>query len=214
LTISQLRLDGGDAALDFANTLYGPGDGAPTLDVIPVYVDLLAWAVHAGLLDERAADRLAETAREDRAAAEEVQVRALVVRDGMAETFTALAAGVDPPPRALAAITRAHRDALAAGQFLPAGDGAYAWTWDDDEDLARPLWPVATAAIALLGDTGRLRRLKRCAQCRWLFVDASKNRSRRWCSMADCGSAVKKERYVAARRRRRRSAAEASDSTA
>ncbi|MCK4450409.1 MAG: CGNR zinc finger domain-containing protein, partial [Anaerolineae bacterium] len=31
--------------------------------------------------------------------------------------------------------------------------------------------------------------------CDWLFVDASKNHSRRWCSMNMCGSRVKARRY-------------------
>jgi predicted RNA-binding Zn ribbon-like protein len=64
---------------------------------------------------------------------------------------------------------------------------------------------VTHAAVELLAD-GRLERLKVCANCRWLFLDQSRNRSRRWCSMADCGTAVKMERFVERRRVRRESA--------
>ncbi|WP_372443637.1 CGNR zinc finger domain-containing protein [Nucisporomicrobium flavum] len=64
-----------------------------------------------------------------------------------------------------------------------------------------PLRPVVHAAVQLL-TTGALDRIKRCGGCRFLFSDESKNRSRRWCSMDDCGTAEKSRRYVAVRRAR------------
>ncbi|HWT23248.1 MAG TPA: CGNR zinc finger domain-containing protein, partial [Solirubrobacteraceae bacterium] len=69
-------------------------------------------------------------------------------------------------------------------------------------DLRSPLWPVAVAAVDLLRDPERLARLKQCGHCRWLFLDASRNRSRRWCSMEHCGTAAK----IDARRARGRAA--------
>jgi predicted RNA-binding Zn ribbon-like protein len=56
----------------------------------------------------------------------------------------------------------------------------------------RILGPLAWAAVDLLrGD--ELNRLKRCPQhdCHWLFIDRTKNRSRRWCEMATCGNRAK-----------------------
>jgi len=45
--------------------------------------------------------------------------------------------------------------------------------------------------------TGDLRRVKRCPShdCLWLFHDDSKNLSRRWCAMDDCGTLDKVRRY-------------------
>ncbi|SOE02266.1 CGNR zinc finger domain-containing protein [Blastococcus haudaquaticus] len=47
-------------------------------------------------------------------------------------------------------------------------------------------------------------RLKVCARdtCRWAFYDASRNQTRRWCSMAGCGNHVKMRRAYATRRDR------------
>ncbi|WP_122816710.1 CGNR zinc finger domain-containing protein [Nocardioides pantholopis] len=44
-------------------------------------------------------------------------------------------------------------------------------------------------------------RLKVCVRetCRWAFVDASRNKVRRWCSMAGCGNHVKMKRAYARR---------------
>jgi predicted RNA-binding Zn ribbon-like protein len=58
---------------------------------------------------------------------------------------------------------------------------------------------VAHAAVELLtGD--RLDRIKRCGGCPYLFFDESRNRSRRWCSMNDCGTDQKVRRFVVKRR--------------
>lgn len=45
-------------------------------------------------------------------------------------------------------------------------------------------------------------RLKICANCGWLFVDRSKNRSRTWCDMAVCGNRAKATRHYQRRKER------------
>jgi predicted RNA-binding Zn ribbon-like protein len=52
----------------------------------------------------------------------------------------------------------------------------------------------------------RLGRVKACGGCRYLFLDETKNGSRRWCSMAECGTRAKMRRFVV-RRSAARSAA-------
>jgi predicted RNA-binding Zn ribbon-like protein len=70
-------------------------------------------------------------------------------------------------------------------------------------NLDAVLWPVAYSAHGLLtGST--LGRVKRCAACPWLYVDQSKNASRRWCTMDDCGKNAKMRRYVERRAAKRR----------
>jgi predicted RNA-binding Zn ribbon-like protein len=115
--------------------------------------------------------------------------------------FRPLAGGSRPPDRFLLALREAEREALARAELRPAG-ASFLWSWPERDELEAPLWPLAPAAIELL-TTGALGRLTLCGQCRWFFLDASKNRSRRWCSMGDCGTAVKKRRYVERRRARR-----------
>ncbi len=58
-----------------------------------------------------------------------------------------------------------------------------------------PLWPIVAAAVELLTH-GTADPLKTCRACRFLYIDHSKNNSRRWCSMADCGKAAKIARYL------------------
>jgi predicted RNA-binding Zn ribbon-like protein len=53
---------------------------------------------------------------------------------------------------------------------------------------------IVEAAVALLVSDAMLR-VKSCPTCGWFFLDVSKNRSRRWCSMDTCGSVAKARRY-------------------
>lgn len=68
---------------------------------------------------------------------------------------------------------------------------------------------IAEAALELLQSTD-LTRVHRCpvpeGGCGWLFLDLSRNGSRRWCRMADCGNAVKSRRLTERRRAARSSA--------
>ena len=74
------------------------------------------------------------------------------------------------------------------------------WTWPPPRELADPLLPITHAAVELL-TSGPLDHLKVCGNCRWLFLDQSRNHSRRWCSMDECGTQMKQRRFVERRRR-------------
>jgi len=194
--LSTLELLGGDPALDFANTLEGPRGGRSLVDWLPDYDALVAWSQHAGLLDAHAAEELRALAARRGRAASAAHRDAVRLRAALAETFGAIAAGDRAPGARLDALLRAQRAATAHAALVPAA-GRYAVAWTSS-DLGRPWWPVAHAAIDLLR-SDRLARLKGCGRCSWLFLDQTKNRSRRWCSMADCGTAEKLRRRAAAR---------------
>jgi predicted RNA-binding Zn ribbon-like protein len=62
---------------------------------------------------------------------------------------------------------------------------------------------VAHAAVDLLCETD-LTHLAMCPAeeggCGWVFLDRSRNRSRRWCTMEACGSFAKARRLTERRR--------------
>ena len=88
------------------------------------------------------------------------------------------------------------------GRLVHVGEGRFEWSWDDAAGLDAPLWPLIHSALELV-TSGPLERVSQCGRCRWLFLDTTKNHSRRWCSMEGCGTDAKMERYVARRRERR-----------
>jgi len=203
IDVTRMRLVGGNLALDFVNTRSGPPDGPPDDDLLTSYAALLAWATHVGSLGDVEAAELRRLADRQPDGARTVLALALQTRDYLDEVFRSLARGATPSGTDLARLQGDEADAIGHAQFDP-GSG-FAWTWRDDRSLARPLRPVVHAAVEIL-TAGVLDRVKGCGGCRFLFYDESKNRSRRWCSMDDCGTEEKMRRYVAARRTRSHSA--------
>jgi predicted RNA-binding Zn ribbon-like protein len=194
--VAAQRIVGGSLALDLLNTQNGPAGGAPEDDALRDYRDVVAWAAYVGMLSPDEAEGLLRRSRRHPDAARAVHERVLATRGYLYEAFHAIATGRTPPPSAITRLRRDEADALAHAELVRVGD-AYEWRWSDD-DLARPLWPVVHDALRLLTD-GPLDRVKGCATCRFHFLDLSKNRSRRWCSMDDCGTADKMRKYVARR---------------
>ena len=198
--IERLRIVGGNLALDFVNTQ----DGDPPSECLRGYADLVAWGVVAGLLLAEEGERLLGEAGRRPEDAGAAYHDALTLRGALHEIFRAVAEGTDVPERGLESLRGYEREALSRGKLVRDDEG-FTWQWKDELDLAGMLWPVAHAATGLL-TSGELDRLKLCAGCYWVFLDASKNRSRRWCTMEVCGTDEKKRRYVAKRRRTREDA--------
>lgn len=191
--------------LDFANTVGGTREQPD--EHLHGYADLVAWSWSAGVIGAEAADGLLAAADRDPAGARAAFVRAVDLREALYRIFSAVAAGGAAPPADLATLNDELAPALARLQVAPVADG-FAWAWRDDGDdppLDRPLWPLARAAAHLLiGD--RRDRVRECASptCAWLFVDQSRNRSRRWCDMTDCGNRAKARRHYERQRAARR----------
>ena len=116
-------------------------------------------------------------------------------------TASATGAGASALSRHWAELRPFVTDAIDHAELSPDGP-SYTLGWSYTDRLHVPLWPVARAAFALL-TAAELRRVKRCAGCPWLYLDQSKNASRRWCSMSDCGTHAKIRRYVDRRAARR-----------
>jgi predicted RNA-binding Zn ribbon-like protein len=199
--IDKLRIVGGHVALDFVNTVEGEADGEPNIEHLRKYGDLVAWSVRIGLLSGEEGQRLVHEAERRPEEAEAVYLDALTLRDALYGVFRAVAESGDPPSGELEILQGYECEAISRGRLAPEDHG-FEWVWKDGGDLARMLWPVAHAATGLL-TSGSLDRLKRCAGCCWLFLDASRNHSRRWCTMEECGTHEKARRYVAKRAARR-----------
>ena len=147
-------------------------------------------------LDE--ADRFRREAREDPAAAEARFASAVEIREAVYSVCSALAAGRVPPRRDLAILDVALRDALPNLELGLRGDGC-CWRWGETPSVTdRILWPVVRSAADLV-TSDRACLIRECAgeSCSWLFLDASRNRSRKWCSMSSCGNRAKARRHYA-----------------
>jgi predicted RNA-binding Zn ribbon-like protein len=199
--VRDLELYGGRLCLDFANTVE-PRHGEGQREHLQDYSNLVRWAVHAGSLEESCAEGLLRVAGEHSAEAEAAFGRAVELREAIYRAFEALAHGEVPGSSDLEALSEAYAEAMSHSRIART-NGSFALTWAEEEyELDRPLWPVARSAVDLLVSADP-KRLKECPVeegCGWLFYDESKNNSRKWCSMAGCGSRANMRRLYARKR--------------
>lgn len=195
--VETMDLTGGDVSLDFVNTAGGRDSGAPR-DKLGDYADLVTWAERAGLIPEARARRLRATAERAPAEAGAVLDRARALREAMFRLF----ARRDGEAGDLDLLADEAGRAAAERRLIARPDG-YAYAWPESDRLDQLLWPVALSAAELLTSEGRLR-VKECASdtCEWLFVDMSRNQSRRWCDMKSCGNRAKARRFSARQKKR------------
>ncbi len=190
---------GGDPALDFVNTVGNRLSDAPD-EHVETYADLVLAAERIGVIGADEASRLRAAAERSPDAAEAVRERAVALREHLHAVLGPLAGGTEGEAGALARFNEALAPSLSHLRVVRAGDGGFVWAWEasDDVDLGRVLWPFARAGAEMLV-SDRLGRLRVCDDddCGWLFLDLSRNRSRRWCDMADCGNRAKARRFQA-----------------
>jgi predicted RNA-binding Zn ribbon-like protein len=197
----KFELDGGTVALDFVNTVSGLRVTAPR-EKLAEFADLIDWAEQSGLLDRRAAARLRDTPP---ASAPALLDQARALREALHQVIAASLAGRAPPAGALAAVNCWTSDALAARRLHPKPGGGFEVRFANDRAPLAFLRPVAIDAWDLLERELAGGRVRLCdeaeyGRCGWLFLDQTKNASRRFCSMTDCGNRAKQRRFQERRR--------------
>ncbi len=189
---------GGHPALDFVNSLDNRFGGKDRVEGLESYADVLRFARETGLLDSAQAVQVVQAVTPEAAARALRAGRAL--REALAEALYAVLDERAPPGAGLEILEHyfhiADRHRELRWQPL-VGRAALAWSWRLDERKAElPVWAIAHAArdLMLSPDMTRLRACE-VATCRWLFLDTSRNHTRRWCKMKVCGNRMKARRY-------------------
>ena len=210
----KLKLVGGRLCLDFVNTVYARtvggelpkrtrvGDYSPGDDKLTSYADLVAWSARTGVLPDREMRRLLRLADDQPREAEAVLKRAVKLREAIYHIFRAKLAVKRANEADLRTINDELRVAKDHEKLWPKADG-FALEWVDGDSLDRMLWPVARSAAEVLA-SDELDRVRQCGgeNCGWLFLDTSRNRSRQWCDMSDCGNLAKVRRFRQRRQER------------
>ncbi len=192
--IAEVRIVGGHPALDLVNTV-GFRRGKVGRDYLTSYEDLLVWATRQGLLDEAEAAALRGAARVDTQAAAAALSRARQLRECLWRIWTGAQDGTGPGEADLMLLAAD----VTLGQQARAPEwtgGGLAWRWTDHAGLDAVTARVALEAAELLAGEG-LHRVRECEgrHCGWLFLDATRNRSRRWCIAEECGSLARVTRF-------------------
>jgi predicted RNA-binding Zn ribbon-like protein len=203
------ELVAGHVALDLVNTLDNRFSPTGPQELLATYDDLLRFVTQSELLSERQAKKLK---RADTSQAVRAQVLAQVreLRETLADIAYAQFDGKEVSATDLAILEERFKEAGSHRRLTPSqtddqdDDEAhapltFAWSFHGlGSQPAAPLWLLAQATADLLL-SGQAAHLRYCQSdtCRWLFLDTSKNRTRRWCDMKICGNRMKARRFQA-----------------
>jgi len=193
-TPPRYDLVGGRLCLDFCNTSRDRA-GSPE-DRLSAYAEVVGWAWRAGVLNAEEAERLTRLGTRNPTQALLVHERALRLRQSLRAIFNTLAGARRIRSSMLEVLNEELAGAMARSQVVPTDDG-FTWIWaQGGKALDSVLWPIARSAADLLTD-GPLASIRVCEGrgCGWIFLDTSRNRTRRWCDMRTCGNRAKARRH-------------------
>jgi predicted RNA-binding Zn ribbon-like protein len=189
----RFEWSGGHPALDLVNTLDERPFAAP-IENLATYGDLVRFAELAGLIGRPLAAALRDRTGADRA---RVARRARELREHLYRVLSAVHGAKPIPHVDLDAIGAAIRAAHAARRLVTSPSTTVAGhAWAGEGAVDAPLHACALAIEHLLSETDR-GRIRKCGagDCEVYFIDTSKARRRRWCSMKNCGNREKQRRW-------------------
>jgi predicted RNA-binding Zn ribbon-like protein len=194
------ELIGGNPALDLVNTLdWRFRAEPPPEEFLKDYYDVAEFSAQCGLIGEAAGRRLVRSVSDGKAARVVDAVREL--REATAQVLYVALEGDSPSGTAVKLMERYFREARESQHLFWDGE-KLAWKWSQSPALAElPLWMLSLCAADLL-TSEEMHKLRACGnpECRWLFLDTSKNHTRRWCDMKICGNRMKARRFKAQHR--------------
>lgn len=186
--------------LDFCNTAERE-TAQITQEWLTDYAALVAWGETAQVLTPTQAHHLRHLNLSHPEVAARVFEQAIALREALYQIFSARAAQQPVPTSALTVLNQQLSQALPHLCLQPTPEG-FDWQWQSTElTLEQVLWPVIHCAARVL-TSPELRRVRECAapDCGWLFIDLSRNHSRRWCDMETCGNRIKAQRHYTRQR--------------
>ena len=176
----ELHIVGGHLALDLVNTVAPRGAGGVPRDYLASPEALVEWATLAGVVSAPEAAQTVPSAEE--------LADVLALRDLADEVLAG---------RQLEALTRRWSEAIGRSRLVPGGLTV-------GVDATHRIGDRLADALADLVRNADLSRLRACpvdeGGCGWLFLDRSRNLSRKWCTMQDCGTHAKSRRLTERRR--------------
>lgn len=189
-------LSGGHPALDLVNTLDWRFRESGPEELLADYSDVLRFLEQAALLPSSHARKLLRSVSDTKGEKVLAEIRAL--REAAAELFYAVIDERTPSPATVRQVQECFASARPHEQLNWTGQ-KLAWSMPHSSaDPALPLWLLSLSTNALM-TSDQMNLVRQCGseECRWLFLDTSKNHTRRWCNMKICGNRMKARRFKA-----------------
>jgi predicted RNA-binding Zn ribbon-like protein len=191
---NQFELLGGALCLDFLNTIHEYGADDPR-EELHHWDDFIAFGSQTGAITSKEAQLLSRSAKRNPLMAGKALSMAKECRQTLYRIFAAIANSKSPLEKDLDLLNQ-QLARILPNLRLRKKRHEMEWTWKQEENLERILWPIIRSAAELLTskERGLIRECK-SQTCTWMFLDRSKNRTRRWCDMKICGNRAKWKRF-------------------
>ena len=196
--IDTIRINGGRLCLDFINTATYPA-GGPATEFLKGYGDLVTWGLRQGLIDTDFASKLRARAKASQPDAVAAVEAALSLRQALREIFEP----GRPMPGRVNGIAHLNAALARDGALLSLEVTATAARFAASAGLRTWLTGAVAVSAAELLTSKSAERVQMCPgdACHWLFLDLSRNGTRRWCSMESCGNRAKVRAHYESLRR-------------
>jgi predicted RNA-binding Zn ribbon-like protein len=190
--LQDLNIHGERPIIDYTNTADWRGKEEST-EYINQYHDLIDWAELTELVEKQTAAKLREVAKRDPLKAQEAHTRAIKFREAAYNTLVSIS---NTKPANLEDKKIIDSETGFMYKHIKLDLDSQRITLDDENNPEYILWLLVKDFVDLI-TSDEIERVKRCAsdECGWLFIDSSKNRSRKWCNMRGCGNRAKARRY-------------------
>jgi predicted RNA-binding Zn ribbon-like protein len=196
--MTAIALDGGDyngtyklvgeeISFDFINTISWPGTEWEH-DWLDKAGNFILWAVAAGIINNSKAKLFAA---KPKAWLNKEMKYVCTIRQDLTNVLTPLAFNKNPSDDAIKKLNVLIHQ---INDYRNIDFKKHTWVWNDALSFKEVLAPVVWNAGQVLTEADHTR-IRHCPSCNWLFYDNTKNKSRRWCDMQDCGSRDKSLRY-------------------
>lgn len=191
----KFELVGGHPALDLVNTLDWRFRETGREELLRDYGDLVQFVEQSDLIDAAEARGLISSVPESKG--ERVLAAVRELREAAAEVFYAALDGNEPATSAIRRLQDRAKEAKQQQQMRWCGSNLV-WELPQTATVALPLW-LLSLRVEEFVTSDRMSLLRQCdsPECRWLFMDTSKNHTRRWCDMKICGNRMKARRFKA-----------------
>jgi len=184
MNFEPVFFSGGMTCLDFINTidhLHTP----PRYDFFSDRATIIEWGRAAGILPLAVED--------SRSSDQPSFQKALETRELLVRLLTPFSRSEAPADSDVAALNLCLQEASGHLTILRTPEG-YELVLETHNPVEQVTYEAIRSATDLLL-TKEKGRVRQCSECGWLFYDATRNRSRRWCDMGICGNRAKARRH-------------------
>jgi predicted RNA-binding Zn ribbon-like protein len=189
---------GGVLCFDFINTVHDRVN-LPSKDYIFDYRAFMYWCKRLKVLPAYKIKQLESFSKRNIQLAEKALIKIAGSREILYSFFSSIAAGKVIDGGLLLKFNK-----IISASFMHIryeySKGRLIVAWNDRKvSLYEPYRVIIKSAFDVVS-SGDFQRIKECSGCGWIFLDSTKNNSRRWCNMLTCGAKIKARRFYQKKR--------------